>query len=278
MPQEQLFDCAKIGDLEALQKVLNHDLKSQSVQIHDIDVRKDCLQISLESASIPNQTALVPLLQKAVGRLQVSNIHALEVYGHTVGNELPHWMQQIDLQPLADELIAPEDRMTVSPSVPSAQEAVEISKPVSVFPTKNLSQKPTGAVEYSPAIKQLIEDYTAGDRDFQRSNFSEMELPGINLTLADLQESEFIWANLSEASLGHANLTSAKLRHANLSNANLQGTNLQGADLQGANLSGANLSWAKLRGVNFTGADLTDANLLNANLERVTMPDGTYLD
>ncbi|MGB7415170.1 MAG: pentapeptide repeat-containing protein [Thermosynechococcaceae cyanobacterium] len=277
MPQEQLLDRAKIGDLDALQQVLNHDLKSHSVQIHDIDVRRDCLQISLESTGIPSQTAVVPLLQKAVGRLQMSNIHTLEVYGHTVGNELPHWMQQIDLQPLTDELIVP-DQMTVISALPSAQDAVEISKPVSVFPTKNLSQKPTIAVEYSPVIEQLIQDYTAGNRDFQRSNFSEMELPGINLTLADLQESEFIWANLSEASLGHANLTSAKLRHANLSNANLQGTNLQGADLQGANLSGANLSWAKLRGVNFTGADLTDANLLNANLERVTMPDGTYLD
>lgn len=281
MPDEQLLTLAKTGDLNALKQILNQTLGPKSVHVHDIGVRKDCLQVSIESESIPDQSTLVPLLQHTLEKLQVDAIHTLEVYGHTVGDELPHWMQQIN--PLESPVDTGPPLSHTPSAVPTQQSSPATrDQTVGESPNEYLSAPQEKAektvIEYAPAIAQVIQAYTAGSRDFQKSNFNEMDLQGINLTLADLQESQLVWANLSEASLGHANLTSAQLRHANLSNANLQGANLQGADLQGANLKGANLSWAKLRGVNFTGADLTDANLVNANLERVTMPDGTYLD
>jgi hypothetical protein len=286
MPKEQLLDLVKTGDLGALQQVFTQVLQSQSVRVHDIGVRRDCLQISIESTQIPDQTQIIPLLKKAAGQFQFSDIHAIEVYGHTVGDELPHWMQQIDVVPQKDTFSDFQPLSTTAHPTPiEMDQGTALANGHFAALKEQLQAKSAlhgmaapSEAKHNPAVTKLIQDYEAGHREFQKCNFSEMELQGINLTLADLQESEFVWANLSQASLGHANLTSAKLRHANLSRANLQGTNLQGSDLQGANLSGANLSWANLRGVNFTGADLTDANLLNANLERVTMPDGTYLD
>jgi hypothetical protein len=283
MPEENLLALAKARDLNALKQLLNQTIKPNAAQIHDICIRKDCLQISIESINIPDQLTLIPLVQNTISQLQVSSIHTLEVYGHTIGDELPHWMQQLNSISSAHPAVEPTIPSSPPTTTPTAQKEIAVPQNMTVAtanrqlaPPQVHPNKPT--LQYSPVVEKLIQDYSAGRRDFQKSNFNETDLQGINLTLANLQESQLVWANLSEASLGHANLASAQLRHANLSNANLQGAKLQGADLQGANLTGANLSWAELRGVNFTGADLTEANLLNANLERVTMPDGTYLD
>lgn len=292
MSEENMLALAKAGELDAIKQLLNQTIKPHAAQVHDICIRKDCLQISIESTNIPDQSALVPLIQKTISQLQVRNIRALEVYGHTIGDELPHWMQQLDsLAPKGTAsadvrqastsevsqpaIVPPRSQSSVSnqaaPSKAAATPAAASEEP----PAPNHAA-PT--IQYSPAVEEIVQAYSSGCRDFQQSNFNEADLQGINLTLANLQESQLVWANLSNASLGHANLTSAQLRHANLSNANLQGAKLQGANFIGANLTGANLSWAELRGANFTDADLTDVNLLNANLERVTMPDGTYLD
>jgi hypothetical protein len=284
MPEENLLDLAKARDLNALKQLLNQTIKPNAAQIHDICIRKDCLQISIESINIPDQLTLIPLVQHTISQLQVSSIHTLEVYGHTIGDELPHWMQQLNSISSAHAAVGSTTPSSLPTMTPTAQQEIAVPQNNMTAATANgqLAPPPVhldkSAIQYSPAVEKLIQDYSSGRRDFQNSNFNETDLQGINLTLANLQESQLVWANLSQASLGHANLTSAQLRHANLSNANLQGAKLQGADLQGANLTGANLSWAELRGVNFTGADLTEANLLHANLERVTMPDGTYLD
>ncbi|PZD72795.1 Serine/threonine-protein kinase B [Acaryochloris thomasi RCC1774] len=291
MPEENLLALAQTGDLDAIKQLLNQTLQPHANQVHDICIRKDCLQISIESTNIPNQSTLVPLIQQTISQLQVSQIHALEVYGHTVGDELPHWMQQLDCLASADTTVAATITQTPSTEVSHPETNLPSSPPQSAPIAPSTTANTTAAdgpstpqsqahntIHYSPAVEKMVQAYGSGSRDFQQSNFNETDLQGINLTLANLQESQLVWANLSNASLGHANLTHAQLRHANLSNANLQGAKLQGANFIGANLTGANLSWAELRGANFTDADLTDANLLNANLERVTMPDGTYLD
>ncbi|MEO0376232.1 MAG: pentapeptide repeat-containing protein [Cyanobacteria bacterium P01_A01_bin.17] len=292
MPEENLLTLAQAGDLDAIKQLLNQTIQPHAAQVHDICIRKDCLQISVESVNIPDQLPLVPLIQQTISQLQVSQIRTLEVYGHTVGDELPHWMQQLDSLASADTTVIAA--ITQTPSAKASQPETDLpsspppATPIAPGTTANTTTAADGpsttqsqahkTIHYSPAVEKMVQAYSSGSRDFQQSNFNETDLQGINLTLANLQESQLVWANLSNASLGHANLTHAQLRHANLSNANLQGAKLQGANFIGANLTGANLSWAELRGANFTDADLTDANLLNANLERVTMPDGTYLD
>jgi Pentapeptide repeats (8 copies) len=132
--------------------------------------------------------------------------------------------------------------------------------------------------EKTKAVKEFLARYAAGERDFAKINLNEADLSRVNLTLANLHEAELIWANLTEANLYHIDLSRAKLRQANLSGAMLRSSNLQGTDFVNANLRGADLSWSNLNGANLTGADLTDANLKNAILERVILPDGTFLD
>ena len=106
---------------------------------------------------------------------------------------------------------------------------------------------------------------------------TELNLKGILLSAADLQEANLPEANLQKANLSRANLYGANLPEADMQEVNLleanlqrvilQGTNLQGANLKGANLQGANLEEADLQGANLHGADLEGTNLLEANLQ-----------
>lgn len=145
-----------------------------------------------------------------------------------------------------------------------------------IFPSQPLES--VISEEKSKAVKDFLARYAAGERDFAKIHLNEENLSGVNLTLANLHGAELIWANLSEANLYHIDLSRAKLRQANLSGAMLRSSNLQGTDFVNANLRGADLSWSNLNGANLTGADLSDANLKNAILERVILPDGTFLD
>lgn len=100
-------------------------------------------------------------------------------------------------------------------------------------------------------ISEVIDRYTAGDRNFQGMNLKGAQLPGINLSQAN-----FIHTQFQEANLENAQLQGTKFIFANLSQ-----TNLRGANLRQAKLMGANLSDAQLEGADLTHADLSDANL-----------------
>lgn len=250
------------GDLTALASLMNQQLAEHALQISDLAFKPDGLQLSVEAVEVPEQAMVVPLLRAYLSQLELPSVTTVTFYGQKLGQELPFWMEKVEL----DLLVI--DPLLVLPTNPAA--VMNGKMPIS----------PLLDPEVLPSERaiELTEQYKAGERNFTQINLKDEALPGINLTLADLQEANLVWCDLRKASLSHANLTSAELRHANLTDANLQGAKLQGADLQGAKLQGANLSWAILRGTNFTDADLTDVNFQNATLERVIMPDGTILD
>jgi Pentapeptide repeats (8 copies) len=129
-------------------------------------------------------------------------------------------------------------------------------------------------------------DVQAAATVIARRNISQdshpIDLTGVDLTGAWLDEANFVeaWfdeanltdatimnANFSVAFFTNANLTRARLGEADLNNANFTNANLSGADLSradlsfaeftGADLTGADLKWANLTGADFTGADLT---------------------
>ena len=98
-----------------------------------------------------------------------------------------------------------------------------------------------------------------------------VDLSGLYLGCADLNDANLLGAVLTDAILSDANLSGADLRGALLYEANLTNANLSGAFLAGANLSGANLTNANLSGANLTNANLSGANLSSANLSSATL-------
>jgi uncharacterized protein YjbI with pentapeptide repeats len=128
------------------------------------------------------------------------------------------------------------------------------------------------AVAYKPpkSVKELLERYSKGERDFHRAILRAVNLFDENLSGANLSNTNFFQANLFGTNLFGTNLTRANLSTANLSEANLSGANLSGADLVGTNLTRANLTRA-----NLTRANLSDANLSQANLSEVNLTSTT---
>jgi uncharacterized protein YjbI with pentapeptide repeats len=92
-------------------------------------------------------------------------------------------------------------------------------------------------------VKELLERYANGERNFQGANFQGADLQGANLKGANLEG-----ANLEGAYLEYADLEGANLEGANLKNAHLRYADLEGAKLEGANLEGAYLRYADLEG------------------------------
>ncbi|NMG57550.1 hypothetical protein E1H12_03180 [Geitlerinema sp. P-1104] len=135
-------------------------------------------------------------------------------------------------------------------------------------------------------LKELLEQYAAGERDFGGIMLSEANLSRINLSGANLSQAILSIANLSGANLSGTNLSYAKMNVTRLSGSNLVRANLQGAilnvanmiraNLSGANLQDAaliraemiraNLSEAKLNGANLNAADLRESNLRQVDL------------
>jgi hypothetical protein len=102
--------------------------------------------------------------------------------------------------------------------------------------------------------------------DFSNAMLDGAILDGADLSRAvldsaDLREASLISANLSSASLAEANFSNACLRDAVLSDTYLYRTNFNAADLCGADLSGR-----RLLHTNFTRANLADANFTLAHL------------
>lgn len=103
---------------------------------------------------------------------------------------------------------------------------------------------------------QLFESNLSG------ANLSGANLYQVNLVNAFAEGANFVRSNIS----GGAGLTGGNFKGANFEGANLLGSGLAGTNLMGANFANANLSKVDLKGANLTGAILTNADLTDAQI------------
>jgi hypothetical protein len=118
--------------------------------------------------------------------------------------------------------------------------------------------------------KELLNRYSAGERDF-----SFVDSPSADLGRADLRGADLSNANLYTADLSNADLSEANLGGAELTGANLSRVNLRGAHLRKARLKEVNLKYADLTDADLTGANLRLADMNGASLERTNIDDVT---
>ncbi len=113
--------------------------------------------------------------------------------------------------------------------------------------------------------------------------FRSMDLSGLYLAAAKLddalfEKSDLRGANLNRASLKNANFTGSDLRGADLCGASLQNADFTGADLRGADLRGADLSSCNLKDCDLADALLSGVNLSGVNLTNIRSLAGANLD
>lgn len=114
--------------------------------------------------------------------------------------------------------------------------------------------------------------------DLRESNLSKTDLRGANLTSAQLDDADLTEAFLGEANFADSSLrktlfSSATLVSANLSKANLENADLGNASLESADLSSANCSRANLCEANLKQAKLFNTNFSDAKLSRAVLID-----
>ncbi len=151
------------------------------------------------------------------------------------------------------------------------------------------------------AVAQWREEHPGQFMDLNASYMSHTRIPMVNLTGADMRNTDMMGAMLRRADLSDcrlnpihfyradlreaafvgslmngANLRGADCRQANFSNADMDRVILSDANLSGANLRGANLSRANLDRANFTGADLTGATFNGAALTRTNLSGAIF--
>jgi hypothetical protein len=93
-----------------------------------------------------------------------------------------------------------------------------------------------------------------------------VRLAAANLSWAQMQDSRFGSADLTDAFLFGANLQKVTFNRAQLIRAELTRSTLRDGSLRNADLQGANLSAVNLSGVTMTGADLRGVDLVNTDL------------
>jgi hypothetical protein len=101
-----------------------------------------------------------------------------------------------------------------------------------------------------------------------------LDLRRVDLSRANLRNTDFLETRLDGARLRDADLSYADLRRTRLDDADLRGAVLTGATLQAAVLARADLEAADLSYVNVLGADLVGARLDGAILDRAIWTDG----
>jgi len=101
-----------------------------------------------------------------------------------------------------------------------------------------------------------------------------LNLKGIVLTGADLENSWLCWIYMNNCYLEGANMKNVEANGIFLQNSNLSGCNMEGAKMinaqfQNSKLQGSNLSKTTLNGANFEGADLEGCDFSFSELTNV---------
>lgn len=115
-------------------------------------------------------------------------------------------------------------------------------------------------------IKELLERYASGQRDFGDLNLTESNLSRVSLSYANLSHAVLSIANLSGADLIGTDLSYSRMNVARLSGANLEDANLEGAILNVANTIRAKFDRAKLDRASLVRAEMIRASLVEASL------------
>jgi hypothetical protein len=96
MTQAKLVKLAKQGNTQAIALLMNRHLKPKGITAKVI-LKDACLQVILESAKVPNQQALVAFVHKGISSLGTTAIERVQVYSQQLGEELPTWTEQFEL-------------------------------------------------------------------------------------------------------------------------------------------------------------------------------------
>jgi hypothetical protein len=87
---------AKQGDIEAITALLNRALEYKNITTQ-VTLKNDCLQVILESSSLPNQQTVTILIRRELLTLKVNSLKTVKIYGRKRGEEFIAWNSEFEL-------------------------------------------------------------------------------------------------------------------------------------------------------------------------------------
>ncbi|OUL22899.1 hypothetical protein BV378_23615 [Nostoc sp. RF31YmG] len=97
MTQLNTLELAKQGDTNAINTLVIEWLGLPSITAKT-SLKQDCLQVMLESANIPEQNSLVPLIHDGLIDLGIPTITKVKIFGREAGEDFPDWQQELELE------------------------------------------------------------------------------------------------------------------------------------------------------------------------------------
>jgi uncharacterized protein (DUF697 family) len=97
MTQLNTLELAKQGDTNAINTLVIEWLGLPSITAKT-SLKQDCLQVMLESANIPEQNSLVPLIHHGLIDLGIQTFKKVKIFGREAGEDFPDWQQEFELE------------------------------------------------------------------------------------------------------------------------------------------------------------------------------------
>lgn len=116
MTEGNLLEKAKQGDAKAIAVLMNRQLQPKGITVKTA-LKDECLQVILESSTVPSQNALVGWLRKSMTSLGSPPIKRIKVYGRQIGNEFPAWSEEFNIPPQPLSVSDLTDSQSVSSKV-----------------------------------------------------------------------------------------------------------------------------------------------------------------
>ncbi|BAY18904.1 hypothetical protein NIES21_47580 [Anabaenopsis circularis NIES-21] len=108
MKQLNILELAKQGDTNAINTLLMQWLNLPNITAKT-NLKQDYLQVMLESARVPEQNLLVPVIQKELTNLGIQSVKKVKIYGRETGEDLPDWQHEFHV-----DLSAPQANIQTS--------------------------------------------------------------------------------------------------------------------------------------------------------------------
>ena len=101
MIQQNLLELAKQGDAQAIAALMNRQLQTRQI-LAKAELKEGCLQLLLESSTVPPQEQLVSYIWNALKKLEPVAIEKVIIYGKKTDSDFPSWQEKFDLHTSLD--------------------------------------------------------------------------------------------------------------------------------------------------------------------------------
>lgn len=157
MTQLSVMELAKKGDPQAIATLINRSLESKGIHAQ-AEMEGECLKISLQALQIPNQKAVITIIQRGMMILQVEQIKRVKILTYRSDNNYLAWQHELSLdvspsKPLANSQIANPANLVQD------QNMNLVSNPKGVILVQKLSQIQQNLQEYQDIIVRFTDEH-----------------------------------------------------------------------------------------------------------------------